>query len=133
MFQWLTTLRKHRNYALREREVGYNTNNQNADTPVVYAWGTWCDIESRTEYGSCSPLTCPVLKHGVVPADISKALKVSKGVTKWDNASGIQMKVTTQLRHKFSSFANINSDVLQVQSVKKTRLISCPLVSVAFG
>jgi putative transposase len=113
MFQWLTTLRKHRNYALREREVGYNTNNQNADTPVVYAWGSWCDIESRTEYGSGCPLTCLVLKHGVVPADISKALKVSKGVTKWDNASGIQMKVTTQLRHKFSSFANINSDVLQ--------------------
>ncbi|MFB2982906.1 hypothetical protein [Microseira sp. BLCC-F43] len=46
MFQLLTTLRKHRNYALREREVGYNTNNQNADTPVVYGWESWCDISS---------------------------------------------------------------------------------------
>ncbi len=34
-------------------------------------------------------------------------------MTKWDSASGIQMKVTTQLRHEFSSFEEINSDVLQ--------------------
>jgi putative transposase len=31
----------------------------------------------------------------------------------WDNASGIQMKVTTQLRYERENFADINSDVLQ--------------------
>ncbi len=113
MSQWLTTLRKHRNYALRERNIGFDTNNQDIDTSVVYAWGSWCDTESRTEYGSCCPLTCPVIKHGVVPRDLGKALKTSKGVVKWDSASGVQMKVTTQLRHEIPAFGNINSDVLQ--------------------
>ncbi|GAB1541885.1 hypothetical protein NUACC21_45580 [Scytonema sp. NUACC21] len=49
MSQWLVTLRKHRNYALREREIGYSTNNQDVDEPIVYAWGSWCDIESKVE------------------------------------------------------------------------------------
>ena len=40
MSRGLVTLRKHRNYALRERETGYNTNNQNVDSQVVYAWGS---------------------------------------------------------------------------------------------
>lgn len=31
MSSWLITLRKHRNYALRERETGYNTNNKDAE------------------------------------------------------------------------------------------------------
>ena len=115
MSDWLITLRKHRNYALRERESGYNTNNQNAETPVTYAWGSFCDLESRVEYGACCPLTCPVIKHGVIPTDLAMALKAARsdGVTKWDNASGIQMKRTTQLRRERGSFATINSDVLQ--------------------
>ncbi len=113
MEDWLVTLRKHRNYALRERENGYNTNNQGANEAVTYAWGSWCDIESRIEYGSCCTLTCPVVKHGVVPNQLDLALKTSKGAVKWDSASGVQMKVTTQLRHKWGNFASINSDVLQ--------------------
>ncbi len=113
MSEWLITLRKHRNYALRERENGFNTNNQNADTPVSYAFGSFCNLESHIEYGASCPLTCPVVKHGVIPLDLSLAVKTSKGVVKWDNPSGIQMKVTTQLRHKSPSFCDINSDVLQ--------------------
>ncbi|MGB3206621.1 MAG: transposase [Crinalium sp.] len=113
MSEWLITLRKHRNYALRERETGFNTNNQNADTPISYAWGAFCDKTSKIEYGASCPLTCPVLKHGVIPSDLFIALKNSKGVVKWDNPSGIQMKVTTQLRQKFPNFGEINSDVLQ--------------------
>jgi putative transposase len=111
--QWLITLRKHRNFALRERETGYNTNNQNANEPIVYAWGSWCDIEAQIEYGSVCPLTCPVVKHGVVPIDLNLAVKKSKGIIKWDSASGIQMKVTTQLRHQRANFGDIDSDVLQ--------------------
>ncbi|NJL09426.1 MAG: transposase [Calothrix sp. SM1_7_51] len=126
MSRWMVTLRKHRNYALRERETGYNTNNQDVDEPVVYAWGSWCDVESKIEYGSCCPLTCPVIKHGVVPHELTMALKKSKekidrkngeivkpSVVSWDSASGIQSKVTTQLRHERENFAEINSDVLQ--------------------
>lgn len=113
MSEWLVTLRKHRNYALREREAGHNTNNRNTDTPLSYAWGSFCDLESHIEYGASCPLTCPVVKHGVIPDDLSLALKTSKGVIKWDNPSGIQMKVTTHLRSKYQNFGEINSDVLQ--------------------
>ena len=113
MSKWLVTLRKHRNYALRERSYGYEANNRDADEVVVYAWGSWCDISTKKEYGSCCPITCPVVKHGVIPNDLDKAFKVSKGVFKWDNASGIQMKVTTQLRQQNPYFKDINSDVLQ--------------------
>lgn len=113
MSQWLVTLKKHRNYALREREIGYKTNNQNADQPVQYIWGSWCDIQTRFEYGGYCPLTCPVLKHGVIPSDLRIALRNSKGIIKWDNATNIQIKVTTQLRHKLKSFSDIPSDVLQ--------------------
>nr|WP_155744287.1 RNA-guided endonuclease TnpB family protein [Scytonema sp. UIC 10036] len=126
MSRWLVTLRKHRNYALRERETGYSTNNQDIDAPVVYAWGSWCDISSKIEYGSCCPLTCPVIKHGVVPVELTMGLKTSKekvnpktgeivkpSIVSWDSASGIQSKVTTQLRHERNNFAEIDSDVLQ--------------------
>jgi len=126
MSRWLVTLRKHRNYALCERENGYNTNNQDAMEPVAYAWGSWCDLDTRTEYGVCCPLTCPVLKHGVVPIDIKMALKTTKSkvdkitgevvkpsVTVWDSASGIQSKVTSQLRSKWKSYTEIDSCVLQ--------------------
>lgn len=113
MSQWLIALRKHRNYALRERETGYDTNNTSCDEPIAYLWGSYCDLNSRTEYGSSCPLTCPVLKHGVIPSDLSLALKTSKGAVKWDSASGIQMKVTTRLRSERQEFAKINADVLQ--------------------
>jgi len=113
MSRWLVTLRKHRNYALREREVGYSTNNQNASEAIIYAYGSYCDVESKIEYGSCCPLTCPVVKHGVVPKDLSLTFKMSSSVFKWDSASGIQMKVTTQLRHEYQNFGEIDSDVLQ--------------------
>lgn len=113
MSRWLITLRKHRNYALRQREQGFYTNNSHCDESVVYSWGSYCDLESRVAYGSCCPLTCPVINHGVIPDDLGLALKTSKGVAKWDNASGIQMKVTTKVRHKNSFFADINSDVLE--------------------
>jgi len=126
MSQWLITLRKHRNYALRERETGYNTNNKDIETPISYAWGAFSDIESRIEYGSCCPLSCPVIKHGVIPLEIGMAIKtirekidkktggtVKPSISAWDSASGIQMKRTTQLRHERENFASINSDVLQ--------------------
>jgi putative transposase len=126
MSRWLVTLRRHRNYALREREKGYSTNNQDASESVVYAWGSWCDIQSKIEYGSCCPLTCPVIKHGVVPHELSMGLKTSKQkvdpktgeiikalVVSWDSASGIQSKVTTQLRHERKNFGEIDSSVLQ--------------------
>ncbi|WP_226588324.1 RNA-guided endonuclease InsQ/TnpB family protein [Microseira wollei] len=113
MSQWLITLRKHRNYALKQREQGFNTNNSHCDEAIAYAWGSYCDNSSRIEYGSCCPLTCPVLKHGVIPLDLELALKSSKGTLKWDNASGIQMKVTTRLRHQNPFFARVDSTVLQ--------------------
>lgn len=123
--KWLVTLRKHRNYALRETEAGYNTNNRDADSPVSYAWGSYCDLESRIEYGSCCPLTCPVLKHGVLPPELNMALKEvpdkkdkTKKVKVWDSASGIQSKVTTQLRHETENFGEIDSCVLQTNLAK---------------
>ena len=122
--EWLVTLRKHRNYALRERIDGFETNNQNVDESVAYSYGAYCEIDSKVEYGSCCPLTCPVLRHGVIPQDFALATKKSKvkdkqtkevirSTVKWDSASGIQMKVTTQLRQSLESFAAIDSDVLQ--------------------
>lgn len=126
MSDWLITLRKHRNYALRERETGYNTNNRDITSPVVYAWGSWCDIDTRTEYGSCCPLTCPVIKHGVIPIDLKMGIKETKekldpktnkvikpSVKVWDSASGIQSKVTSQLRQERKNFGDIDSCVLQ--------------------
>jgi putative transposase len=68
--EWLVTLRKHRNYCLRERENGYESNNVETDTPVAYFRDAYCDFESRAEYGGYCPLTCAVVKHGVVPAPI---------------------------------------------------------------
>jgi len=121
---WLVTLRKHRNYALRERKVGFETNNKDSDSSIIYAYGSYCDTESKIEYGSCCPLTCPVLKHGVIPQNLELATKETKVKDKetkeviavnvgWDSASGIQMKVTSQLRQTLSSFAAIDSCVLQ--------------------
>ncbi|MDF5723489.1 MAG: RNA-guided endonuclease TnpB family protein [Rhizonema sp. PD37] len=122
--EWLVTLRKHRNYALRERINGFDTNNQEIDESIAYSYSAYCEIESKIEYGSCCPLTCPILKHGVIPQNLELATKQSKlkdkqtkevveTVVKWDSASGIQMKVTTQLRKSLESFSTIDSDVLQ--------------------
>jgi len=111
MSEWLVTLRKHRNYCLKEREIGWYTNNRDADKPVSYAFGAYCDIESRIEYGSCCPLTCPVLKHGVMSATLTKTSK--KTGLCWDSASGIQSKRTTELRKENKYYQCINSDVLQ--------------------
>ena len=126
MSDWLVTLRKHRNYALRERETGYNTNNKDIETPITYGWGAFSDIESRVEYGGCCPLSCPVIKHGVIPPEMGMAIKTTKekidkktgetvkqSLTLWDSASGIQMKRTTELRHERDNFAVINANVLQ--------------------
>jgi len=110
MAEWLVTLRKHRNYCLRERENGWSNNNRASDQPVNYVYGSYCDIDTRTEWGSCSPLTCPVVKHGVTSAELTK---LSKGVLKWGSASDIQMKRTTQLRHENVYYSRIDSDVLQ--------------------
>lgn len=115
MGRWLVDLRKHRNFMLRERENGWSGNNNSVDEPISYAWGAYCDLDSRAEYGSCCPLSCAVLKHGVIPAglDDSKLVKISKGELKWDSASGVQSKRTTELRSGWDNFAAIDSDVLQ--------------------
>ncbi|MBR8837154.1 MAG: transposase [Stigonema ocellatum SAG 48.90 = DSM 106950] len=121
---WLVTLRKHRNYALRERTTGFESNNKDSESTIIYTYGSYCDLESRIEFGSCCPLTCPVLKHGVIPQNLGLATKETKvkdkdtkkvveTVVKWDSASGIQMKTTTQLRNSLCNFSIINSAVLQ--------------------
>jgi putative transposase len=115
MSGWLVTLRKHRNFALRQRSKGFETNNQHSEQSEVMLKASYCDIKTREEYAEiwCSPLTCPVQKHGVIPDDVSLMLKNSKGQVKWDSPSGIQMKVTTKLRHDSPWFGDIDSDVLQ--------------------
>ena len=123
MTEWVVTLRKHRNYALRERETGYNGNNLNVDTAVTYAYQSLCDIESRVEYGSCCPLTCAVVKHGVISSGVAltktkKSTNIKPASTAWDSASGIQQKRTTQLRSELEQFGAIDSQVLQ-QNIKK--------------
>ena len=111
MSEWLVTLRKHRNYCLREREIGWNTNNLDVETPVSYAFGAYCNIESRLEYGSCCPLTCPVVKHGVMSATLTKTNK-KLGLC-WDSAGGIQSKRTTELRKENQYYERIDSCVVQ--------------------
>jgi putative transposase len=115
--RWLDTLRKHRNYALKERKQGWDSNNKDIAVELqigsVYAWGSYCDLETRTEVGACYPLTCPVQQHGVIPQELEMMLKSSKGKTVWDSAGGIQSKVTTSLRSCWENFKEIDSDVLQ--------------------
>ena len=113
MSSWLITLRKHRNFMLNERNQGYATNNQDIEQSVDYAYGSFCDLDTQVEYGSCCPLTCPVLKHGVIPNNLEKATKKKKQTLVWDSASGIQSKVTTELRHNNPYFTGVDSDVLQ--------------------
>lgn len=111
MSEWLVTLRMHRNYCLKERETGWNSNNRDADQPISYAWDSYCDVTSRIEYGSCCPLTCPVVKHGVMSAELTKTSR--KHGLIWGSPSDIQSKRTTELRHESEWYAHIDSDVLQ--------------------
>jgi len=122
MGEWLVTLRKHRNYCLRERKRGFESNNQDSEQAVMYGYGSFCDTETRDEYGSFCPLSCPVVKHGVLSSGLLKTTKPREGKkTKeiipaklsWGNASDVQSKRTTELRHENPYFARIYSGVLQ--------------------
>jgi putative transposase len=110
MSEWLVTLRKHRNYNLRERRRGFESNNQDSDQPVMYGYAAFCDIEMQIEYGSFCPLACPVVKHGVMSAGLTKS---SKGQLRWGNASDVQSKRATELRAENPYYGRINADVLQ--------------------
>jgi putative transposase len=111
MSEWLVTLRKHRNYCLAERKRGFETNNQESDQPVMYQHGAYSNLISRVEYGSYCPLTCPVVKHGVMSAELTKTSK-NHGLV-WGSASDIQSKRTTELRSKSKWYGRISSTVLQ--------------------
>lgn len=111
MTEWLVTLRKHRNYCLAERKRGFETNNQDSDQPIMYQYGAFSSTDSRVTYGSYCPLTCPVLKHGVLSAQLTKTSK-KHGVL-WGSAADIQSKRTTELRVESEWYARINADVLQ--------------------
>jgi putative transposase len=111
MSEWLVTLRKHRNYCLAERQCGFETNNQKSDDPVMYQYGAFSDLGTRIEYGSYCPLTCPVVKHGVMSAELTKNSK-KHGLT-WGSAADIQSKRTTELRSESEWYSRVNSDVLQ--------------------
>lgn len=115
MSTWLVTLRKHRNYALRQRIEGFESNNQFANQAERLLSYSYCNLKTKEEFPEvwCCPLTCPILKHGVIPDDISLMTKLSNQVIKWDNPSGIQMKLTTKLRKSNSWFVDIDSGVLQ--------------------
>lgn len=108
MDEWLVTLRKHRNYCLAERKRGFETNNQDADEPIMYQRGSYCELDTRFIVGAYSPLTCPVLKHGVMSAELTK-----RGGTAWGSVSDIQSKRTTELRSESEWYSRVNSDVLQ--------------------
>lgn len=110
MHEWLVTLRKHRNYCLAERQSGFESNNQGSDEPVVYAYGALCDLETGVEYGACCPLTCPVVKHGVLSAALTKT---SKKQLRWGSASDVQSKRTSELRAENPYYSRIYSGVLQ--------------------
>ena len=108
MGEWLVTLRKHRNYCLAERQRGFESNNQGSDQPVMYEYGAFCDIDNQIEHGAFCPLTCPVVKHGVMSA---KTLTKKNG--DWQSVGGVQSARTTELRAENPFYARINSDVLQ--------------------
>jgi putative transposase len=144
MDEWLVTLRKHRNYCLAERKRGFEGNNLESVEPIGYNYGAYCDTslekvlhlgkaqdrtfrETRIEYDSYCPLTCSVVKHGVLPEriNLSQAIKFSKpnslnGEMKisWDSIGGIQSKRTTQLRSENYFYGRIDSDVLQSNLAK---------------
>ena len=116
---------------LAERKRGYESNNQDNEDEVCYEYAAYCDLNTGMEVGAFCPLTCPVIKHGVIPEQLSndQLLKSSKAKIvkdkktgeekdipakiQWDSVSGIQSKRTTQLRSENEYFSRINSDVLQ--------------------
>jgi putative transposase len=111
MSEWLITLRKHRNYCLAERQRGFETNNHSSDEPVMYQYGAFSDLDTRIEYGSYCPLTCPIVRHGVMSAELTKNSK--KHGLAWGSAADIQSKRTTELRSESEWYSRVNSDVLQ--------------------
>ena len=110
MAEWLVTLRKHRNYCLRERQRGFEFNNQGSDQPISYGYGAFCDIEGRTKYGAFCPLTCPIIKHGVLSAGLTQ---IGKGQLRGGSVSDVQSKRTTELRSENPFYSRIHSGVLQ--------------------
>lgn len=114
MGEWLVTLRKHRNYCLAERKRGSETNNQANDQLVSYGYAAYCEIDTRLEVGSFSPLTCPILKHGVMSAQSLTKLKDGS----WLTVSGVQSARTTELRSENPWYGRINADVLQSNLAK---------------
>jgi putative transposase len=109
MGEWLVTLRKHRNYCLRERQRGFETNNQHNDEAVCYGFAAYCEMDTRLEVGAFSPLTCPVLRHGVLSTQNLTKLKDGK----WLTVGGVQSARTTELRSENPWYGRINADVLQ--------------------
>jgi putative transposase len=116
MGEWLVTLRKHRNYCLRERQRGFESNNQGSDQALIYEYGAFCDIGTCIEYLSFCPLTCPVVKHGVMSAELTKTNKA--GVVLWGSASDVQSKKTSELRIENRFYSRIYSGVLQSNLAK---------------
>jgi putative transposase len=103
-----------------------NLSQSSSDKTTWILWA-YCDIESRIEYGSYCPLTCSVVKHGVLPDSISleQSIKFSKpnretGEIKvsWDSVGGIQSKRTTQLRSENYFYGRIDSQILQQNLAK---------------
>jgi len=75
----------------------------------MYGYASYCDIGTHVEYGVSCPLTCPVVKHGVLSARNLTKLKDGK----WLTVSGVQSARTTELRSENPYYTRINSDVLQ--------------------
>lgn len=115
MSEWLVTLRKHRNYCLAERKKGFETNNQHNDQPVCYEYSSYSELDTQLEVGSFCPLTCPVVKHGVMSAELTKT---SSGKLKWGNVSDVQSKRTTELRSENAWYERVSSSVLQQNLAK---------------
>lgn len=111
MSEWLVTLRKHRNYCLAERQRGFESNNQDSEQPVMYDYGAFCALNTKVEYGSFCPLTCPVVKHGVMSAELLKVSK-TQGVM-WRSAGEVQSTRTSELRTENPFYSKIYSGVLQ--------------------
>jgi putative transposase len=70
MGEWLVTLRKHRNYMLAERKRGYESNNQDNEAEICYGYASYCDLGTKMEVMAFCPLTCSVMKHGVIPEQL---------------------------------------------------------------
>lgn len=100
--EWLVTLRKHRNYMLRERIEGYDGNNSAVE-------GEYSDLQTQ---GVSCPLTCPLRRHGVESAGLFKAKKKT-GQVAYRTVGEVQSARTTELRSESRWYKQINSDVLQ--------------------